>query len=122
MITYRQIDDFSIGDTYKLTRTTDAYASTVSAAFLTIKSDLGLADQDAEIAISISETGTANGQVINNVDGTATLNFIIVPTASYMMDRLATYLYDIHLNLTSGEKYQIEQGKLFTTGSVTQVH
>lgn len=126
MANYRIIDDFSIGDTYKLIRMLDAVADdqVITDAFLTIKSDLGFADQDAEIAIHITADTTVDGigEVTNYSDGSVRIQFIIQPTASLQMDRLSTYFYDIHINLSSGEKYVLEFGKLFTGSSVTQLH
>lgn len=126
MANYRIIDDFSIGDTYKLIRMLDAVSDdqVITDAFLTIKSNLNVADQNAEIAIHITAYTTTDGigEVTNYSDGSVRIQFIIRPTASLMMDRLSTYFYDIHINLSSGEKYVLEFGKLFTGSSVTQLH
>ena len=127
MANYRIIDDFSIGDTYKLIRNIDSVPDNqvITDAFLTVKSDLSAADQNAEVAIHIIEadlTTSDVGEVTNYEDGSVQIRFIVKPAVSLMMDRLSTYFYDIHVNLSSGEKYVLEFGKLFTGSSVTQLH
>lgn len=127
MANYRIIDDFSIGDTYKLIRNLDSVPDdqVITDAFLTIKSDLAHADQNAEVAIHIIDAALTVddiGEVTNYEDGSVQIRFIVKPAVSLMMDRLSTYFYDIHVNLASGEKYALESGKLFTGSSVTQLH
>jgi hypothetical protein len=122
----KNIDDFTIGDTYSLTRTLSTVPGShiVTDAFWTVKSDVDLPDVDAVFSIHITRYTTASGigEVTNNADGSAQLQFIAEPTVSLLMDGASVYYYDIHINLDSGEKYMVENGKLFTNRIVRRTH
>jgi hypothetical protein len=127
MASYRYIDDFSVGDTYKLIRTLDPVSSVteqITDAYWTVKSNVNATDQNAELSVHITETTGVSGigEVTNYPDGSIRLQFIATPEASNSMSQQSTYYYDIHVNLVSGEKYMLESGKLFTGLFVTHVH
>lgn len=126
MANYRYIDDFSIGDTYKLIRMLDSVPDNqvITDAYWTVKAHLNDSDANAVFKIHITPTTTASGigEVTNYSDGTVRLQFIAQPTASISMDAMSTYYYDVHVNLYSGEKYMLESGKLFTGLHVTLTH
>jgi hypothetical protein len=124
MALYRYIDDFTIGDTYKLSRTVENVpgGQLITEAFWTVKKDETDSDSDAAFLLSINPEGSTSGAVNNYDDGTASLDFIALPSDSLMMDGNETYSYDIHITFDSGEKYALEIGKLFTGPHVLHVH
>lgn len=124
MALYRYIDDFTIGDTYKLSRTIEQVpdAQLITDAYWTVKASVTDTDAEAMFKLHITTESSASGQVTNYDDESAQLEFIALPTDSVMMDGVETYLYDIHITLDSGEKYALEVGKLFTGPKVLQVH
>lgn len=124
MAVYRYIDDFTVGDTYKLNRTIPNVPNgqLVTDAYLTVKASTTDNDASAMFALHITTDETTHGMVANYDDESATLSFIVLPADSAMMYGSETYLYDIHITLDSGEKYGLESGKLFTAPIVLQVH
>lgn len=126
MATYRIIDDFSIGDTYKLIRDLESVPDeqVITDAFWTVKENIIDSDAAALISIHITQYTTSSGigEITNYEDGSSRLQFIASPSDSLMMDSLSIYYYDIHINLDSGNKYCLETGKLFTDRHVTQLH
>jgi hypothetical protein len=122
MSTYRNIDDFSPKDTYKLVRTIPSTPddSSITDAWWTVKEDPTDPDSNAMFSLHITPTESDSGQVFNYTDLTAQLSFIVQPTDSTLMDGVATYYYDIQVKLLNDEVYTIETGKLFTTRTVTQ--
>lgn len=124
MALYRYIDDFTIGDTYKLSRTIEQVpdGQLITDAYWTVKAEATDTDAEAMFKLHITTESSAAGQVTNYDDESAQLEFIVLPTDSSLMDGVETYLYDIHITLDSGEKYALEIGKLFTGPKVLQVH
>lgn len=124
MATYRYIDDYSIGDTYKLIRILDSVPDNqvIVDAYWTVKPTLTTLDANAPIAIHITQDASAAGEITNYEDGSVRLQFIAVPASVGSMEPNETYFYDIHINLYSGEKYVLEQGKLFTGMHVRHSH
>lgn len=126
MANYRYIDDFSIGDTYKLIRNLDSVPDdqVIVDAYWTVKPTLTTSDADAPIAIHITQTsgGTGVGEITNYEDGTVRLLFIADPATVGPLTSNQTYFYDLHINLYSGEKYALEYGKLFTGMHVRHSH
>jgi hypothetical protein len=126
MADYRYIDDFAIGDTYKLTRVLDSVPAgqEITDAFWTVKPTVTTLDSDAsfQIHITAEDPDLTVGQIIEYVDGSVKLEFIATPTVSDSMMSNSTYLYDIQVNLASGEKYALETGKLFTGMNITHSH
>lgn len=124
MALYRYIDDFTIGDTYKLSRTIEQVpdGQLITDAYWTVKAAATDTDAEAMFALHITSESSTSGQVTNYDDESAQLEFIALPEDSVMMDGVETYLYDIHITLDSGEKYALEIGKLFTGQKVLQVH
>ena len=124
MALYRYIDDFTIGDTYKLSRTIEQVpdGQLITDAYWTVKASVLDTDAEAMFSLHITSESSAAGQVVNYDDESAQLEFIVLPSDSSLMDGVETYLYDIHITLDSGEKYALEIGKLFTGTKVLQVH
>lgn len=115
MSDYRNIDDFSIGDTYKLIRILDSVPDNqvITDAYWTVKPDIS-APSIFQLHITQYTTASGIGEITNYADGTVRLQFIANPSLSNAMNYNTTYYYDIHINLYSGEKYSLELGKLFT--------
>jgi|WetSurSiteA1Bulk_404760.scaffolds.fasta_scaffold13386_3 hypothetical protein len=122
MPTYRYIDDFTPGDTYRVLRQIDAVASgIVTEAWFTVKTNVTDNDSMAKVNLHITTTPAASGYVVNNLDGTTDLSFIVQPTDSYLMSPLLTFYYDIVVKTSSAEIYTVEEGRLFTTRYIRQV-
>jgi len=126
MANYRYIDDFSIGDTYKLIRNLDSVPDdqVIVDAYWTVKPTLTTLDIDAPINIHITQFTSASGigEITNYADGTVRLQFIANPDDVGALTSNQTYFYDVHVNLYSGEKYVLEYGKLFTGMHVRHSH
>jgi hypothetical protein len=123
MSTYRIIDDFTIGDTYKIIRDIDSApeGAVITDAYLTVKKSLLDSDALAAFKLHITLTG-GDGAIYLYDDDSYTLQFVVTPSGSSLMDSNSTYDYDIHVNLNNGEKYSLENGKLLTDRHVTQIH
>lgn len=123
MPAYRYIDDFAIGDTYTLIRTLDSTPNDypVTDAYWTVKPSLTTLDANAVLAYHVTQY-TTPGAVVNNADGTVDIQFVAAPSDSESMVSNGTYFYDIHVTLSSGDKYALETGKLFTGMNVTFTH
>lgn len=122
MPTYRYIDDFTPGDTYRVLRQIDAVASgIVNEAWFTVKTNVTDNDAMAKVNLHITLTPATAGYVVNNEDGTTDLSFIVQPTASNTMSPSLTYYYDIVVKTSSTEVYTVEEGKLFTTRFIRHV-
>jgi hypothetical protein len=121
---YRYIDDFTIGDTYKLIRniTQVPDEALITDAYWTVKAELTDPDESALFQIHINIATSDNGVILGYADGSWSLQFTVTPEDSLLMDSAKTYYYDVHVNLNNGEKYKLENGKLFTDQNVTQVH
>lgn len=123
MATFRNIDDFSPGKTYKLVRDIGAQGdgSTLSEARFTVKSSITLPDSSASIAARVTLSVTASGGCYNYSDGSMAANFTISPTTTKLMRPNETYYYDIQVTMNTGDIYTIETGKLFTLTTVTNL-
>jgi hypothetical protein len=124
MATYRYLDDFTTGDTYMLIRMVPYVPEGffIEEAWWTVKESMTDTDAESMFSLCITLSGSANGEVTNYPDGTSRLRFIAQPSNSLMMSPSSTYYYDVHVNLSSGDKYQLEYGKIFTGYTVRQVH
>lgn len=123
MATFRNIDDFSPGKTYKLVRDISAQGdgSTLAEARFTVKSSITLPDTSASIAATVTLTPTASGGCYNYDDGSMAANFTISPATTKLMRPNETYYYDIQVTMSTGDIYTIETGKLFTLNTVTNL-
>lgn len=123
MATYRNIDDFSPGKTYKIVRDLDAQAdgSAVTQARFTVKSAVTLPDSSASIHAVIDLVPTASGACYNYDDGSMAVNFNISPSTTKLMRPNETYYYDIQVTMDSGDIFTIETGKLFTLNTITNL-
>jgi hypothetical protein len=124
MPTVRYIDDFCLGDNYRLYRTLDIPPdnSPVSEAWWTLKEKTSDPDAVAAMQIHITTSGTSTGAVINNTDGTVLLKFTPTPNeTTFSSDPgIAKYYYDIQVLLADGEIYTLEIGKLFLMDTITK--
>ena len=124
MPTYRYIDDFCLGDNYRLYRTLDIPPdnSPVSEAWWTLKERTSDPDDTAVMQIHITTSGSSIGAVINNLDGTVLLKFTPTPTQTTFSSDTdnATYFYDIQVQLADGEIYTLEIGKVFLMDTITK--
>lgn len=121
---YRYIDDFCIGNTYRLYRYLDSTPgnSPITDAWLTIKESVTDPDSDALIQLHITVSGTSNGAVVIANDLSAQVQFIILPSdsSSAGFNMNSTYYYDIKIKLQTAEEYTLETGKLFTLNIATK--
>ena len=123
MAIYRNIDDFTAGNTYAIIRNTTPASNGFdlpSDAWFTVKNNLTDNDSMAVLQVHITTSGTVNGLITINPDNSSVLTFISLVTNSYNMQPLGTFFYDIKIKmLPSGYVYTLETGKLFTTEGVT---
>jgi hypothetical protein len=123
MPVYRNIDDFTPGNTYAVIRSVNAPSNgtdSPSEAWLTVKSNLTDNDSMAAMQIHITTSPTSNGVVTVNADRSATLTFVCLISDSTNLTSIGTYLYDIKVKmLPSSYAYTLEAGKFFTTERVT---
>lgn len=123
MATFRQIDDFSPGKTYKLVRDIAARGdgSTLTEARFTVKALTTLPDSMASIAMVVNTIPTASGGCYNYVDNSMAANFVVGANLSRSMKPNETYYYDIQVTLSSGDIYTVETGRLFTLNTITNL-
>jgi hypothetical protein len=123
MPVYRNIDDFTAGDSYTLIRSMDILNSgaLIQDGWLTVKNYTSDNDSMALMNLHITGSGTSNGYINNYPDGTSRLYFTIVPTDSQLLQPLQTYYYDICIRSAADEKFTVEEGKFFTTRYVRHV-
>jgi len=125
MPTYRIIDDLTPGDSYDIVRDVESLTDVVEAiasAALTIKIENTDPDAYASVRKDITDVYSAtHGELVNNVDGTATLSFTIQPSESINLESFGKYLYDIQVTTASGKKFTLEQGKIFTLQNISHL-
>jgi len=123
MVTYRYIEDFAPGKSYRLVRDIDPQAdgSALTEAWFTVKSDLALSDAMASFSLHVTQSGTIYGGCYNYTDGAMAVDFTVPYTTSKTMLPNSTYLYDIQVRMDTGSIYTIETGRLFTLNVVTQL-
>ena len=124
MPVYRNIDDFTAGDTYTIIRNLDPLATgaPITDAWFTVKQNLTDNDAMALISSHITAAGSQYGYIINSGIGATQITFTVTPALSDTLTTQATYFYDICIVASqTGESYTVEEGKLFTTRYVRQL-
>ena len=123
MSSIRQIYNFPPGDTYSIIRDIDALAYGVpSEGWFTVKTQTYQNDSQAALQIHVVTSGI-NGSTLNVYpDGTSQITFYVVAGQSLNMLPNNTYYYDIQIKTSIGEVFTLEEGRLFTTNTVTQLY
>lgn len=118
-----KIKNVVIADAFRIQRTYTGLptGATIAKAYLTIKKSVGQADSAALLQKSITTTLSAHGQItdaLTTPDGQIALYFDILETESANAKAI-DYVYDISVELSTGETHTMEIGTITFIKGVT---
>jgi hypothetical protein len=118
-----KIKGIVIGDAFRVSRTYTGLptGATIAKAYLTIKKSTGQADSAALLQKSITTTLSASGQItdaLTSSDGQIALYFDVSETESANAKPI-DYVYDISVELSTGETHTLEMGTISFIKGVT---
>lgn len=118
-----KIKNVVIADAFRISRTYTGLptGATIAKAYLTIKKSVGQADSAALLQKSITTSPTSHGQITDattTTDGSIALYFDVLETESANAKPI-DYIYDISVELSTGETHTLEMGTITFIKGVT---
>jgi hypothetical protein len=104
----QHIKNFICGDSLRIERTLLGIPSgtTISKAYLTIKTTATDVDASAIVQLSITSTSTASGQITDTgADGTGAVRFTLSNTQTLLLTPDTPYYFDVQTILSDGGIY-----------------